>query len=424
MQLVHNKGFLNLIFTFFVLGSFFLSIRVLLIGCESSSTPLEYLISAIPELYLLLMTSYYLVLVWKEKISFKFNLVDKFVLLFLCFNVIVGVILANNLKLSLYGFRMSYLPILFYFFIRFIPLKKDQLIQLIDKIFLLFTFVGLLGIILYFIFFDFMVNMIHKTGSEVAEYFIPRMTSIFWTPVVFGTFMSITFCYFYYKLFQNNPSKRNYLFIAITCFCTFFSISRGSILIMIIGLIIIPILYKKWKPFVYVLPIVVLSFLILGYNTNSPKEATKWIAESYVEAADLEKGVTRVDLWKSALHDFQKKPFGYGLGKSGHIATRFYSDKSDVAAVSSTDGWFIKLANETGFLGLISYFTLAMVFLITTWKSFNLHHTPIIGFTLVIFVLVNIQNLVSNVLDFYLFANFFWLLLGITENIKSGKQFS
>lgn len=232
MQLVHKKGFINLIYSLFIFEMLFPSFRVLLIGHEGANTFIEYFIASLPEFFLAIIACYTFALLFKENIQMKWVITDKLVLFFILFNVIIGTYLAANLKISLYGFRMSYLPVFFYFLVRFSPIKKDDFLQLINKLFTLFSFVGLLGIIIYFFFFDFMVDMIHKTGSGVTEYFIPRMTSILWTPVVFGTFMSITFCYFYFKLFQKNASKLNYFLLSIASFCTFFSLSRGSIIIM------------------------------------------------------------------------------------------------------------------------------------------------------------------------------------------------
>ncbi|PJC62099.1 MAG: hypothetical protein CO022_06325 [Flavobacteriales bacterium CG_4_9_14_0_2_um_filter_32_27] len=422
MLFITKKNILHLVFLFFLLGLLFPSFRLLMIGSNESTTVYEYFIAALPEILLLFISVVTIFYLLKEKITISLSITDKFIFLFLLFNVIIGSILAANSKISLYGFRTSYLPIFFYFIARFLPLKKEDIIQLIDKIFILFSIFGLLGIVIYFFFFDFMVEMIHKTGSVVTEYFIPRMTSILWTPVVFGTFMSITFCYFYFKLFQKESSKKNYIYLSIASFCTLFSISRGSIIIMLIGLFLVPLLFKKWKLFAITFAIISIQFLALGFYINSPKVVSSWMIKSYTETADLENGVSRVELWKNAFHDFQKKPFGYGLGKAGHVATRFYSKKSDVAAVSSTDGWFLKIINETGLLGLLTYVLLSIVFIKTTWNNYKEKHIPIVGFMLIMFILVNIQNIVSNVLDFYLFSYLFWMLLGFTENIKSDKK--
>ena len=133
----------------------------------------------------------------------------------------------------------------------------------------------------------------------------------------------------------------------------------------------------------------------------------------------LEKGVTRVDLWMKAFADFKEHPLGYGLGKAGHVATRFFGKNSSEASVSSTDGWFLKIAGETGLWGLSTYFFLAVSFIVRSLnyirnKSYSLFH-----FLLILFVVVNIQCLVSNVIDFYLLSYLFWLSLGLAENIKS-----
>ena len=111
---------------------------------------------------------------------------------------------------------------------------------------------------------------------------------------------------------------------------------------------------------------------------------------------------------------------GDGLGKSGHVAARF-SDPlqgqnaavSSKVSIASTDGWYLKLANETGIWGLFSYFILSGTLFIVSIKYMIKNSFGLYSFLFTLFVIVNIENITSNVLDFYLFSYLYWFLLGV-----------
>ena len=101
-----------------------------------------------------------------------------------------------------------------------------------------------------------------------------------------------------------------------------------------------------------------LAIIVLWLINQQIYDVFFFIASSTAETIMIKKGLSRVDLWLGAFNDFINNPMGYGLGKAGHVAVRFFGKLSNEAATYSTDGWYLKLANETGIWGLFSYFTL------------------------------------------------------------------
>ncbi|MFZ4401726.1 MAG: O-antigen ligase family protein [Bacteroidales bacterium] len=291
----------------------------------------------------------------------------------------------------------------------------------IQKIFIWFFIIGIIGIILYFGFYDLMIIMIKKTNTIIAEYFIVRMTSIFWTPVVFSTFMVVTFAYYYHQ-FLISPKWYHYCFLGLIWCCVLLSVSRGALGVLLIGFIILSLIHKKKKLSLQMFLVFISIYIILGFYISSPLIFSSWLAKSASDTIELEGGISRVELWIKSFENFKTHPFGYGLGKAGHIAARFFKDNGQAAAIYSTDGWYLKLANETGIWGLFSYLFLTIYLFVMLLKNklFDNKDNFLILF-FVIFLLINIQNIVSNVLDFYLFSFFYWGIVGLASNIIYSK---
>ena len=158
-------------------------------------------------------------------------------------------------------------------------------------------------------------------------------------------------------------------------------------------------------------------FLLLALFTNN----FSWIFQSTSETFKLEEKVSRVQLWKQTFRDLTERPFGYGIGKSGWIAYRFLKDnKNEESAYMATDGWYLKLANETGLIGLISFIFLFVLIFYRFQK--HLKTSEDIFFIYTLFIAVVIINIVSNVLDYFLFNLLFWFLIGIVENYNTREQ--
>ena len=117
---------------------------------------------------------------------------------------------------------------------------------------------------------------------------------------------------------------------------------------------------------------------------------------------------------------------GYGLGKAGHVARRFFKDDDKTASVYSTDGWYLKMACETGGWGILSFTIISFLYFFQSLKYLRKKRGTINLFFFLIFIFTSIQNLGSNVLDFYIFANLYWLIIGFSQNminnLENGKD--
>ena len=115
---------------------------------------------------------------------------------------------------------------------------------------------------------------------------------------------------------------------------------------------------------------------------------------------------------------------GIGLGKAGHVAVqRFDPSRKDVS-FTTTDGWYMKLLVETGYIALIFYALILATFIVVCLKYVKTHSFDWMWFIFVFGAVVSLQNVVSNVLDFYLFAYLYWFVLGLCVFILKKEKYA
>src|ERR1700751_257278 len=93
----------NCVFAFFVFGSLFTTFRVLLIGSSTSQSLGEYCISALPEIAVFFIAIYLLGVIKKNDLSIEFNYFDWIILSYIFSNILIGVFIAKDIKLSMYA---------------------------------------------------------------------------------------------------------------------------------------------------------------------------------------------------------------------------------------------------------------------------------------------------------------------------------
>ena len=131
------------------------------------------------------------------------------------------------------------------------------------------------------------------------------------------------------------------------------------------------------------------------------------------ETFQLKEGNTRAELVKNTWRLLDKNPMGIGLGKAGHVAVqRFDISRTDVS-FTTTDGWYLKLLVESGYSSLILYLGMLLTFLSYLTRYLRRQSFDMMWFVFVFTAVVAIQNIVSNVLDFYLFADLYWFIFGL-----------
>jgi hypothetical protein len=424
----------NSILYYFSFLLLFLSIRILLITGESSSTIIQTLFSILPEFLLGLITVIVIRKIIKEPIKLKLSLFDKLFMGFIISNIVLGMFLSKQLNVSIYALRLTYLPMIFYFIARFGVIKTEyNYTKFLDFLNNIFFITAIIGLIIYFFAPAIDDYMVERSNGVVGYYFIRRMNSIIWSPVVWGSIMGFSSLYSYYKLSKKFTIKELIIFLTVWT-SLFLSISRGAFMGFMVCFIIIILVEKKFKTLLITLASISIIILILNIRNNDTSKALSYISSSTVSTVIhlfLPKTVnsdsnTRVSFWKIAFDDFINKPMGYGLGKAGHVARRFFKDDDKSASVYSTDGWYLKMACETGVWGILSFTIISFFYFFQSLKYLRKKRGTINLFFFLIFIFTSIQNLGSNVLDFYIFANLYWLIIGFSQNminnLENGKD--
>lgn len=409
------------LFIFFVVLTLFPTVRVFVLGSDPADSALELLLAALPELLLVVLCGiYFLHYVQHQKPTF--HVLDYMMIAYILYNLLAGFMLANDFSASMYGVRMTYLPMIFYFLVSFSNFSKERIEKFLYRIFQLCFEIAVIGLIIYFFFpkvQTYFSQLISDKGE--AEYFIIRMTSVFWTPVLFGVLMTAGVLFWQYKYLQEQR-KVYLLYIAILFISVCLSVSRGPIISAIFGVVLMAILRIDWKNNVRVFGLTLGCFLIVSFYINNPLKFSKWILFSTQETVQLKEGNTRADLAKNTYQLIADNPMGIGLGKAGHVAVQRFDPARKDVSFTTTDGWYLKLLVETGYIGLLFYILILITFIIYCLKYMRTHRFDWMWFIFVFGAVVSLQNVVSNVLDFYLFAYLYWFILGLCVYILKKEK--
>jgi hypothetical protein len=417
-----NKPYLKKIsisfIIFYSIACVFPVIRLWTLGNNNFKNFYEYAFGSLPDILLIviiLYTSFVFFNNQRYKII-KRNIYDIFLLCFILSNLIIGFFLSKaNIYYFASGFRTFYLPIFAYFIGRSYFGNSSLLKKFIDSVFFVITLLGILGLTIYFIFPSWQSVMIQYSGHEASAYFILRITSLLLSPVIFGTLISWAMIYYYYQILNENRFWY-YLFYSICSVCLILTVSRGPIVTFLLGFIILTLIHRKWKIALYVLIIFTIVSILISIISEGDLRILKWIIISSADTIGLGKSVTRVELWIRSYHDFKRSPQGYGIGRSGNLAHRHLLNSKD-AAPYTTDGWYLKMLCETGLYGLLSYLFLAGYYFYKVGSNIiKRENKGIITMIFVLFLMVNIENIFSNVLDFSPYVALYWLCIGISIN--------
>jgi len=294
--------------------------------------------------------------------------------------------------------------------------KKVDLERLFHGFFKLLVFVAIIGFIIYFFLPQIHVYF-HKIGNgdePIVQAFAGfiRMTSIFWTPVVFAMIMLCAFCYWTYRYFKTG-NLFALIFSLITVNAVFFSVSRGPMIASFVVLVILLFMGENRKFKWLMVSLILLELAIFYLFVPQFSELMEWFFVSSKETASLESTNTRVGLWVEVMNSIKHNPMGLGLGKAGHTAVQLFPPDTPGVSLASTDGWYFKLMIETGIPALVMYLGMALMFFIRIIQYIRKNAWDFVSVIFVIFVAAGLVNIVSNTLDFYLFSYFYWLLLGL-----------
>jgi hypothetical protein len=403
----------------------FPSLRMLTIGSAEMKNFSEAIVTLLPDIILLCVLILGFVMQYRQSgkmgLPGGLKLFDKIFIAFFVSNVVLGIVLSMEPKLIAHGFRITYLPMLFYFIGRIYMGQEAVFGRLLHGIFFWFGICAVVGLVIYFGFRDFNLYMVSLTGYVESEYFIPRMSSILWTPVLFGAMMAFGGAYAYYQM-GTRGHWLSYALFTVFVTCLFLTVSRGPIIAFLGGFIILTLIIRKWKVMAAAVLLVTASISLIIIIIPESASTLKWIFTSTGDTITLADGVSRVNRWEVSFADFRERPWGYGLGKAGATAFRFLRDSDIPSAPYTTDGWLLKMACETGVYGLLSYLVMCGIYFFQAVKEILKQRFSFITLAIAFFLMVNAQLIVSNTLDFHPYITIYWLVIGYSVNFFPSKK--
>ena len=411
LKTFRQNGCIYLLITYFIYAALFPSLRLLLLGSTPSSGFWEIFFSLSPD-FLMVASFIFCIRQYGESMKWKnLNFADKALFVYLLVSLTWGFFRSQDILLSVQSIRLTYLPCIIYFIARVVSTGKDkkEWWRALEFIFTIQISLCCIGLVLFFFFPDVVTYMMKKGNYFESTYFFTRMTSILWNPIFFASVAAVASLYYLWKYL--NTDKRLFLVGYFVCFASMvLTVSRGAFFsFAVIYLLIFIWMFHGWKLITFTMMSFTIYVLIIFIMTGG-FDIINWQIKSTMDTVSMEGNLTRVRLWDLSTRDFLNNPWGNGLGKAGHVAHRYLAHSETQASIYSTDGWYLKLANEIGIPGIILFAVFMGGFIYTFFRTRK--HTSFQKYCFAIFVFVMLQNIVSNVLDFNYFAPLFWLIIG------------
>jgi len=344
-----------------------------------------------------------------KSVKFRFQRLDWIVLaLFLL--CVYGSILVRDGELILYGFHLTYTPMLMYFLVRMMSLTLKQIQRWVALLLAVCMVIALVGLVLHYTDPSFFYRRVvapeelsafHRQGSW-------RMGSVLANPLYFGILMALAAVL---SLALSEKHRVYYMStFGIFVACTVLSITRGAWFMLACGMLIIWWSERQRKRKGLFWALTALMSIALVAAASMPEKIKFYLSDSVGFLLEA-----RMEMWDQTWHAIAQRPWGYGLGV-GHAALRT-EGKTSVAIM---DGWYLKVMAESGLLGLLIFglfLVIAITYLVRRMKqakvdeSFRLYRG-----VLAALAGLSLAAIASNVWDYYMIPSVMWILLGLAVN--------
>ena len=359
------------------------------------------------------------------------------------FSAIISTIFSISHKLSIYGdlWRLENIfTILSYIMLTFIfsslVRTKEQADNLIKYLLVSSSIVAIYGIIQY-------------AGYNPTKHFIPlfradRIKSTVGNANFLSKFMVLVLPLFMAFFIISEKKIRKFLIFSgfILCTCTLiltftraswlgFAVS-ATVFLLMTGKNIFPGRIKK-APFLLI-SVLLLIFLSGSFivRTSNRIKLCREIKGRIVSSFDTEHGMgvaTRLFVWKRSLQLIGKSPFiGYGPDTQVKIFRKFnleYNKKfNNWVVIDRAHNNYIDITLSRGFLGLLTYLSIIVVFMSWLWKTIKSEKAFPQKILLTGIFAAFCGCLVN---DIFIFSDvsvspIFWSLMGLTIAMKQVKQ--
>lgn len=367
---------------------------------------------------------------------------QSFVALTVLFIFIAGLLsslFASDLVSVAYGFRQTYLPIIFFFVGLHLGRDWIEVERLWILLVVVFAGVALSGVVLSFVFPEYWTSLYLRDAGNSRDWGLEaisregglRMTGATLDPVVFGSLCVWGGALAFSALFTSTSRRDSLLFgfSFVTCQVgTVLSLSRGAWLGAAITTLICLLFNGRWLTSIR-FGLLVFGFAVLAVaiiDTVNVEEITAVfdILTRTVDKTVSEGNQQRQEQFDGVLGNLPTRILGNGLGDAGHVGERFSSGgMTDSGYPHITDGWYLKLLAEGGvplFLAFSAYLVSSFVRMARALAICKFSRRRALLSTLFGIHLATVtQAFVSNVWDLYYMSQLLWLFSGMAVTLSA-----
>jgi hypothetical protein len=227
-------------------------------------------------------------------------------------------------------------------------------------------------------------------------------------------------------------SFRKRMFVDVAMFliipALFYTFIRGCWTAAVVGIIVFFFLqrfyYLRKNVSLLVLFILATLFIISQIfpfpNTSLIEKINPLIAErlySMINPLSDSAMVARFSIWKYVIYEAGSNPFGFGIGSTGGTQSRML--QGDDALI--VDSLFMKILYELGWAGMIVFIIILIVVIREAVIYFHIKDSYLNSIRIAILTAIAAimtEGYFAPILEYPCIAKYFWLLLGISYNLK------
>jgi len=308
----------------------------------------------------------------------------------------------------------------------------SQTKTLLKTLLIMCMVVASFGVAQYFLPKDFLVHFGYSMAKGMkAMFFIddkpdfPRVMSTLRDPNSLGAFLALPIVYSAYFLFIKRSKQAYKLFgdnwlkfmLVVSILCLLFTFSRSGFIAAFVSLVTMLFVSiknkravaKKYTPLALVVLVIAASLLFAARNTYTIQNL---LLHSDKSSAELDPNELRLSFGSKAAEHIKSFPFGEGPGTAGLVAIS--NPKGGVL----TENYYLQVAYEVGFLGLIIFVALYGLVLVRLYK----HNTQLAVILFSTSTGIAVFSLLNHSWSNEALALQWWLLSGLaTANRYSGR---
>jgi putative inorganic carbon (HCO3(-)) transporter len=388
----------------------------LLTGVRERFSEVDIMIfSMVKDLLLLVLCCCFLLQLLMKRTRIPVNPINVLITFFVGVNLVYAVLFSDSTGI-VYGVRLQLEFVMVYFLVVGLC-KTNKDVRGVIVSFL----VGCVPIAVY----AFSVLIRSKIGygyefGWLPQHIVGRLT-VFGGPNTsgfFGTYIStigLLLCGFVFFIRPAISKKLYSLLLVLLFMClvgVIFSFSRRAWVSVLLAVLFVSLLVKRIR---FLTLLSILLVIILGTSYILSPKAMGIVYDRLLSMSDSSSyyNIPRINEWKALLIRTKDKCFlGEGLSTVGSAGIKY-----NVTGSTNTHNYYLSVLVQTGFLGLLSFISIAIAALYFMIKAFLMAQTPFLKAVtagiMMAFISLLVQNMFGLTTEIYPFNLYCWFFVGL-----------